>query len=144
MAALSAARAASGSLSQRAERRSSDDKRCSASPALEPGVITRTSVLPAKRASSGAPMRHASSPVRRCSQSASAICSGLRVSSGAAQPSTQGRKRPGSKSGNASSKLGRSPFTSITSTGTPVFMASSITTVVRPVFPEPVMPTTTP
>jgi len=41
-AAVSASRAASGSESQRAARRSKDDSMCSGSPADPPGVNTRT------------------------------------------------------------------------------------------------------
>ncbi len=89
-------------------------------------------------------MPHAVSPRRRSFASSSAIASGERASVAGAEASAQGTSSEGAKLGNAKSKFGRSPFTSMTSTGTWARRASSIITVTRPVLPLPVIPVMTP
>ena len=121
---------------------------CSGSPALPPGVSTRTAVPAQYAASSGSPICHSASAARRLSASScarAAKSSGLGPSRcGSDSRSTQGSSDADSKPGKASSRLGKSPLTSITTVGTCARAASSIITVTRPVFPLPVMPTTTP
>ena len=63
----------------------------------------------------------------------------------AASPSlTQGWKSAAANPGKVRHRLVRSPFGSISSVGTPADKASSMSTMPRPVLPEPVMPTITP
>src|SRR3954467_6923145 len=62
-----------------------------------------------------------------------------------ASPSfTHGWKSPAARLGKVRHRLVRSPLGSISSVGTPAPNASSTSTIPRPVFPEPVMPTITP
>ncbi len=71
--------------------------------------------------------------------------SGTDVPALVASPSfTHGWKSVGASAGKVRHRLVRSPLGSISRVGTPADSASSISTMPRPVLPDPVMPTITP
>ena len=143
IAADSAARAPSTSVSQRSERRSSDESTWRSSPASAPGVITRTNDVAENDSRSPFPIPKAASPRSR-SLATRAAASATLAAPSMGDGSTQGATDAGSNDGKASSRFGRSPFTSMTSTGTDARNASSTITVTSPVLPLPVIPSTTP
>ncbi|XXY64767.1 hypothetical protein WMF37_27305 [Sorangium sp. So ce291] len=142
--AESASRAASSSSSQSDEGASSADSTWIGSPAVVPGVSRRGAMRARSAATSAGPRPEEASPARHRAASSPATSAVERPSRAAAEGSIHGSNSAGESSGNVKSRLGRSPFTSTMSTGTPERSASSTRTMTSPVLPLPVMPTTTP
>ena len=112
-------------------------------PARLPGVNTAISAAACSRRIRSPDCPLAARPAAHFCAVFSASVSSVMPSRLAASGSSQGRKSPGARSGNASSTLARSPLGSITKVGMPSRAASSMRPMSRPVLPLPVMPTHT-
>ena len=93
---------------------------------------------------SPAPSPHAPRPSVQVLAWAAAKSATLKPAFCASPSLTHGSKSAGARFAKVRQRLVRSPFGSISKAGTPARRASSMSTMPRPVLPEPVMPTITP
>ena len=113
-------------------------------PALLPGVKILMSTLPRSAAIRSGGCPQSPSPFFHIPAVFSANSSALTPFFAASSSFTHGRKLGPSSSGNVSIRFAMSPLGSITIAGMLSIAASSNSAMQSPVFPDPVMPSTTP